>query len=192
MSLVWGSSMMRFVFLVEGAGALQATQSVLVFRAGDWSDARTRALDLGLAMEATYTNGAGEEVRFRLEAVETLDLLGDTITDGREVYSEPFQIPPALCSRSRRSSTPPTLPRDTRVSSGALADGVVQDPEASRRGCPGAWVVHGVQPQQPGRHHVHRARRRYGRPGPRPLSSTTPQQACTSPVRTGGQGTWLR
>jgi hypothetical protein len=44
-------------------------------------------------MERTYEGGSGREVRWRLESIETLDLLGDEIQDGREVYSEPLPLP---------------------------------------------------------------------------------------------------
>lgn len=85
--------MLRFVVLVQHEGGLRRSRSVVVFRAEDWPDAKAQALQLGLGMERTYTGGAGEEIRTRLEAVETLDLLGDGITDGREIYSEPIPIP---------------------------------------------------------------------------------------------------
>lgn len=39
-------------------------------------------------MESHYIGGAGEDVQWSLEEVETLDMLGDVITDGREVYAE--------------------------------------------------------------------------------------------------------
>lgn len=92
MSPIWFSAMLRFAVLVEGVGGSRRSRSVVVFRAEDWPEAKARALDLGRGMERTYTGGTGEEVRCRLEAVETLDLLGDAITDGREIYSEPMPI----------------------------------------------------------------------------------------------------
>jgi hypothetical protein len=85
--------MLRFVVLVEDEGGLRRSRSVIVFQAEDWPDAKARALELGQGMERKYTGGTGEEVRLRLEAVETLDLLGDGVTDGREIYSEPMPIP---------------------------------------------------------------------------------------------------
>jgi len=62
---------------------------VVVFLAKDFDDALLRALDLSRAMESTYLNGDGQEVRWRFIGVETLDQLGQ-ITDGREVWSEPL------------------------------------------------------------------------------------------------------
>lgn len=85
--------MLRFVVLVEGEGATHLSRSVIVFRAPDWPEAKARALDLGRGMESTYLGGTGKAVRWRLESIETLDLIGDTITDGREIYSEPMPPP---------------------------------------------------------------------------------------------------
>jgi len=96
MTPVWFSAMLRFVVLLERDGAVDLSRSVIVFRAEDWPEAKDRAVVLGHAMERTYLNGDGEEVRWRLEAVETLDLLGDSITDGREIYSEPLPISDGL------------------------------------------------------------------------------------------------
>lgn len=89
----WFSAMLRFVVLIEGEGGTRLARSVIVFRSKDWPEAKMRARALGQGMEDTYTNGAGEEVRWRLESVETLDLLGRVIADGREVYSEPTPLP---------------------------------------------------------------------------------------------------
>lgn len=85
--------MLRFVVLIEGDGGTRLSRSVIVFRAQDWPEAKKRALALGQGMERSYTGGTGEEVRWRLETVETLDLLGDAITDGREIYTEPLPLP---------------------------------------------------------------------------------------------------
>lgn len=93
MTAGWFSAMLRLVILIEGEGATRLSRSLVVFRADDWSDAKKRAIDLGRNMECSYTGGAGEAVRWRLAAVETLDLLGDAVTDGREVYSEPLPLP---------------------------------------------------------------------------------------------------
>jgi len=93
---VWFSAMLRFVILVENEGATDLSRSVLVFRAEDFAEAKQRALDLGRSMETTYRGGTGQEVRWRLETIETLDLLGDTITDGREIYSEPTKAPAGM------------------------------------------------------------------------------------------------
>jgi hypothetical protein len=93
MSEVWFSAMLRFVVLVEAEGATRRSRSVVVFRAPDWPEARQRALEHGRIMERSFVGGTGQQVRWRLETVETLDLLGDAISDGREVYSEPVDLP---------------------------------------------------------------------------------------------------
>jgi hypothetical protein len=92
MSEAWFSAMLRFVVLVEGEGATRRSRSVVVLRASDWPEAKQRALDVGRSMERSYLGGTGQAIRWRLEAIETLDMLGDTITDGREVYSEPVKL----------------------------------------------------------------------------------------------------
>lgn len=94
MSPVWFSAVLRFVILVEHHEA-SLSRSVVVFRGSDWPAAKKRAIELGMQMEDTYIGGEGDEVRWRLEAVETLDMLGDSITDGREVYSERLDLPTA-------------------------------------------------------------------------------------------------
>lgn len=91
---LWYSAGLWLVIEVEGEGALHLMRSVVVFRAKDFDDAERRALALGLEMEASYLNHLGEEVRWRLKQVETVDQLGWWIRNGREVYSEPFEVPP--------------------------------------------------------------------------------------------------
>lgn len=93
MSAQWFSAMLRSVVLAENDGAIRLARSVVVFRAEDFEAARRRAVELGRASERSYLGGTGEQIRCRLLDIETLDLLGDTITDGREVYSEPADLP---------------------------------------------------------------------------------------------------
>ncbi len=93
MRSTWFSAMLRFVHLIKPEGGTRLSRSVIVFRADGWSEARRRAQEIGHAMERSYTGGTGDDVSVRLEVVETLDLLGDAITDGREVYSEPLPLP---------------------------------------------------------------------------------------------------
>jgi hypothetical protein len=84
--------MVRLVTLIDDVGPTTFTRSVLVFRAPDWESARMRAIELGRAAEDSYVNADEQRVTRRLISVETLDLLGDDITDGREVYSEPIPV----------------------------------------------------------------------------------------------------
>lgn len=90
----WYSAGLWLVIEVEGAGAMHLVRSIVVFRAKEFDDAGRRALALGLSMEESYRNDLGEEVRWRLKQVETVDRLGWWIRSGREVYSEPFPPPP--------------------------------------------------------------------------------------------------
>lgn len=89
----WFSAMLRFVILIEDEGAVRQARSVIVFLAEDWSAAKERAIALGQTSERTYIGGTGQEVRWRLEEVETLDELGESITEGQEIYSEPVDLP---------------------------------------------------------------------------------------------------
>lgn len=90
MSVIWFSAMLRFVILVEGHGT-SLSRSLIVFRSEDWPEAKKRAIEIGLLMESSYIGGAGDAVRWRLEVVETLDMLGDVI--GREVYADRLDLP---------------------------------------------------------------------------------------------------
>ena len=90
-SRVWYSAAVRLVVDIAGQGVVHDSRSVFVFRAVDFDEAFTRAVALGRGLETSYLNGDGEEVRWLLDVVETLDELGDDITDGREVYSEQIE-----------------------------------------------------------------------------------------------------
>lgn len=62
-------------------------ESIVVFRARDWDDAFTRALELGKQQETTYENSKGYTVRWRLVEIVNLDLVGKKV-DGAEVASQ--------------------------------------------------------------------------------------------------------
>ena len=82
----WFSASVRLAVLIKGLGLDTFTQSVVVFRAADRDAAFARALALGRALETTYANGDGEEVRWRLAEIVTLDQLKRDDLDGAEVY----------------------------------------------------------------------------------------------------------
>jgi hypothetical protein len=88
----WFSTMVRLLTTVDGVGPTTYTRSVFVFKAGDWDEARRQAIELGRRAEASYDNADGQHVSRQLLYVETLDMLGDEIQDGREVYSEPVEV----------------------------------------------------------------------------------------------------
>ncbi len=85
--MTWFSAMLRFVITI-GTGAEGASRSVVLVRAEDHEAAFAASLARGRVMEQDYLNAAGERVQWRLEAIETIDELEDTMVDGREVYSE--------------------------------------------------------------------------------------------------------
>jgi Domain of unknown function (DUF4288) len=95
LSDVWFSAMLRFV-IVTPDRVLRRARSLVLLRAADWEPAQAKALELGRGQEREYSNAAGELVRWRLEALETLDRLGEEIPDGREVYAEPLDAPGTL------------------------------------------------------------------------------------------------
>jgi Domain of unknown function (DUF4288) len=81
------------VCLIEGQGrATSDDTSVHIFRARDWDDAFARALTLGHGHEKEYANEAGERVRWRLDRVETIDMIRQTDLDGVEVYSTMSEV----------------------------------------------------------------------------------------------------
>jgi hypothetical protein len=91
-SQYWFSAMLRMVVLVDGIGGSRRVRSVVLLRATDWAEAKLRALQRGREEERSYVGGTGEQVLWRLEAIETIDLLGEEIADGREVYAEPVDV----------------------------------------------------------------------------------------------------
>ena len=93
MSDGWFSAMIRFAVSIGESGTTVRNRSVVLVRAADWPAAKSRVLEVGIGMEETYIGGKGEEVKIRLEAIETLDQLGEDIPDGREVYAESIDLP---------------------------------------------------------------------------------------------------
>jgi Domain of unknown function (DUF4288) len=92
--MTWFSCCARYAILVQGHGLDSIARSVFVFTAEDWEPAFKRALELGKAEEHEYRNVDDRLVSWRLVEIETLDALGNTISDGREVYSEILPPPP--------------------------------------------------------------------------------------------------
>jgi len=88
----WFSSRMRLVCLIEGIGATRYTDSVCIFKANNFEQAKTRALALGKKQEEDYKNKDGELVRWRLKALLSIDFIECDNLDGVEVYSEPVDL----------------------------------------------------------------------------------------------------
>jgi hypothetical protein len=109
----WFTAAVRLRSVVDGMGPVDDTRSVFIFRASDWELARERAIGLGRAAEESYVDGDGRRVERRLVRVETLDLLGDGLVDGREVY---FERAPADDDASLANVDPEkSLPRQSGV-----------------------------------------------------------------------------
>lgn len=81
----WFSTGLRVLCRVAGE-PVDCWEPVHVFRAADWTDAFQRALDLGRTHDRRYLNPDGEQVEWSFVEVVTLDMLGDEVTDGREVW----------------------------------------------------------------------------------------------------------
>lgn len=94
MTDTWFSAMLRFVVLVDGIGATRRFRSLVLLTAADWGEANQKALTLGREMERDYAGGTGEQIRWRLEGIDTIDEIGGEVSDGREVYAEPVELRP--------------------------------------------------------------------------------------------------
>jgi len=101
---VWFSASIRLAVQIEGVGITDILRSVVVFKAMHFDDALAKALLLGDRMQTAYRNEDGREVRWSLLDVQTTDILGDQILDGREVYSEIIEV-----SASDRAQFPATF-----------------------------------------------------------------------------------
>ncbi|XXU32036.1 DUF4288 domain-containing protein [Sorangium sp. So ce887] len=83
---------MRVACLIESAGLSRYMDSIHLFKASDFSEAMRRAVEMGKVHEQEYLNAEGWRVRWVLASIILLDLIGDELTDGAEVYSEPVEI----------------------------------------------------------------------------------------------------
>ena len=83
------SARLLFIILVADGGGRKRNhydESVIVFRAKDFSHAFKRALELGRAQETDYKNDKGQRVRWALVEIRSLDRVGPKV-DGKEVAS---------------------------------------------------------------------------------------------------------
>ena len=88
----WYSAKLRFACLVEGEGAVQFRDSVVLVMATSFRHAFARTLDVGRAHEQEYRNGAGRRVVWRLKEVLTVDFAAEAELDGVEVFCEPVEL----------------------------------------------------------------------------------------------------
>jgi PAS domain-containing protein len=83
----WFSARVRLVgYVDDGEATIPYHDSIHVFRASDWDDAFERALALGRSHEERYVNANGDEIRWRLKEVLSLDLVARNRIDGAEVH----------------------------------------------------------------------------------------------------------
>ncbi len=85
---MWFSALLQLEVSVGGKPT-SMSRTVVVFEAGeDWAEAEEKARTLGRSKEQSYANSDRETVRWSFRGLETLDMLGERIEDGREVYHE--------------------------------------------------------------------------------------------------------
>lgn len=87
---VWYSALLSFIVDVQDEAEIHRSRSVILFRGPtfDSETAKVLAIARGRSMEQSYSNIDGKTVRWILERVETLDVLGEDLGDAREVYHE--------------------------------------------------------------------------------------------------------
>jgi hypothetical protein len=106
--MMWFSTMLKLLVSAGEEGPVEYQRSVFLLQAPDWDSARDRAIELGKGAEETHLNADRQQVTIRLAAVETLDLLGEEILDGREVYSEPTPLGEDQVEMLRPEDSQPT------------------------------------------------------------------------------------
>ncbi|BDT92283.1 MULTISPECIES: hypothetical protein [Nocardia] len=100
MARIWYSCAANYAIILDRDSATNPPsmhRSVFVFQAqDDPDDAIAKALEIARSREQDYMGGApGDSARvvWRLESLETIDILGESIVDGREIYAEPIPVP---------------------------------------------------------------------------------------------------
>ncbi|HVU26861.1 MAG TPA: DUF4288 domain-containing protein [Verrucomicrobiae bacterium] len=89
MNLEFYSARLLFIILVDDGKPKKKNhfdESIIVFRAKNFSDAFKRAIRLGKTQETNYLNDKKQRVRWTLVDILNLDCVGNKI-DGKEVAS---------------------------------------------------------------------------------------------------------
>lgn len=90
--MTWFSAKTRCICLIEGIGGISQMDSIYIFRAPSFREAKNTAIILGRQAENEYTNADGQCVRWKLKEILTLDEIENQKLDGAEVYSESIDI----------------------------------------------------------------------------------------------------
>ena len=90
----WFSTKIRVALLIEGVGLVRYMDSVHVFQAENFGEAKQCALKLGHEHEEECLNSDQQRVHWRFKEIISLDLLGAELSSGCEVYSEPVELRP--------------------------------------------------------------------------------------------------
>jgi hypothetical protein len=105
-SLLWFSAALHFVGRIEGIGSVDTMRSIVVFRSADFDTALLRALEIGRGMEASSASDRGGGVRWYFMEIETVDMLGEALEDGREVHSRILPIPSGFAEEFPQTFAP--------------------------------------------------------------------------------------
>ena len=85
---------LRFAIVIEGEEHDARGESIVVLRAGDYTDAFGRALAIGASMEQDYQNAEGNRVKWILEQVRQVHFVMSEEIDGAEVMFAFEEGPP--------------------------------------------------------------------------------------------------
>jgi len=92
--MTWYSGMCRRLCLIDGKGAVIEELSVYVFRSKTDKGALRRFLQLARVDDKEYQNAEGDQVRWAVVSLETLDELTEGPLRDTEVYSRWNRIEP--------------------------------------------------------------------------------------------------
>jgi hypothetical protein len=120
--MTWFSGSCRRLFLVEEKGAVTEELSVYVFRAEDEKRAFRRLLELARAEDRQYENAEGEQVRWALVSLDSLDELTEGRLQDLEVFSQWRDIDPPDRSILFSASFQPEKSKPRSSGVGAVAD----------------------------------------------------------------------
>lgn len=84
--MTWFSASLRRASIVGVDGIGSLWDSVFLVSASNRDEAWEEAIKIGLGLETSYDNAAGERVRFAFLGVLTIDELGDELRAGQEIY----------------------------------------------------------------------------------------------------------
>jgi hypothetical protein len=85
----WFSARLRFAIILEKKGLVRFSDSIFLFKSGNFEDAFKRILEIGHSKQKSYVNDDDLQVAWKLVEVISLDIVRFDSLEGAEVYSEP-------------------------------------------------------------------------------------------------------